>query len=448
MNGWTELVTTVALTCLLTCNVANAERPLRIFVSDLPSKYNYDLIWNNENAECEYFKARELVNPVGSLLSFDPELRMLRNSSYFGMEQYLHQQLLESPLRTLNIEEADLVYVPVYLIKQAYAWGILPPDVPWYCHSQEWKGDVLLQEFWDEAPELFPRLHQLPHWIGLSQVQLDQMNGCGSNWGWRFLCDHRSSQFTYTVVEHSTHKNGTPVPLQENFVSVPYYGSLHYSSADLTADLPRCEQRQQLVSMCFTTHRSTSVRKVLLADCKAQPHHCRHVDPDNSSTLDWMNAYRSTFFCAQPPGDTPTRLALYDCMAVGCSLPVVFPGAPPYYNYTSMLAFSDLIDYSRVLTIVPEPDLEGFQPGRAAEANSFHILKKKLHTVTLDENLAYLRSVRHVFTYAVHPNHWAVQFSTMHQISDTDDAFTASVKAVLRNLCRRNILAKERCQGS
>ena len=67
---------------------------LRIFVYDLPHKYNTDL--RSKNPACDW------------------------KSSYtwqtkYTLEVYMHETLLQSPLRTRNPDEADLFFVPFYL---------------------------------------------------------------------------------------------------------------------------------------------------------------------------------------------------------------------------------------------------------------------------------------------------------------------------------------------
>ncbi|XP_042484639.1 probable beta-1,4-xylosyltransferase IRX10 [Macadamia integrifolia] len=64
----------------------NPIRRLKVFVYDLPSKYNKEII--------------------------DKEPRCLTHM--FAAEIYMHQFLLTSPVRTLNPEEADWFYTPVY----------------------------------------------------------------------------------------------------------------------------------------------------------------------------------------------------------------------------------------------------------------------------------------------------------------------------------------------
>ena len=51
------------------------------------------------------------------------------NDWAYGVESLFHEQLLQSPHRTLDPEEADFFYVPVYtscFIHPVYAWADMP----------------------------------------------------------------------------------------------------------------------------------------------------------------------------------------------------------------------------------------------------------------------------------------------------------------------------------
>ena len=68
--------------------------PLRIYIYDLPSKFNADL--SRDHPDCKWDSAYTW-------------------ETKYTLEVYLHEMLLKSELRTLDPEEADLFYVPVYV---------------------------------------------------------------------------------------------------------------------------------------------------------------------------------------------------------------------------------------------------------------------------------------------------------------------------------------------
>eukprot|EP00940_MAST-03C_sp_MAST-3C-sp2_P001660 g1660.t1 len=70
------------------------DRQLRIYVYDLPSPFTDGAV--QANAQCS------------------PNAPKIDWQTKYSTEVYIHQRLLKSPLRTLDPEEADLFYVPVY----------------------------------------------------------------------------------------------------------------------------------------------------------------------------------------------------------------------------------------------------------------------------------------------------------------------------------------------
>ena len=98
---------------------------VRIYVADLPHKYNYNLLFARERGgECERQLHQLLANPTGNLMDAGDNKNMLRMTQYNVLDVYMHRQMLESPLRVLDLQQADLVYVPLYLQPLAYAHSL------------------------------------------------------------------------------------------------------------------------------------------------------------------------------------------------------------------------------------------------------------------------------------------------------------------------------------
>ena len=132
-------------------------------------------------------------------------------------------------------------------------------------------------------------------------------------------------------------------------------------------------------------------------------------------------------------GDTPTRMAFYECAATGAALPVVFDPRLPGF-----LPFADLVDYSSFVTVVD---------GDAISSGELDIIEELASYGKGDmlRRLAALHGVRHLMQYALRPQHLLIRFDEIGGVHALDDAFTASVKAVLRSLCRRGLVPRERC---
>lgn len=53
--------------------------------------------------------------------------------------------------------------------------------------------------------------------------------------------------------------------------------------------------------------------------------------------------------------------------------------------------------------------------------------------------------IKHVFLYAVNPMHTLVRFDEMAAVHPRDDAFTSSLKALMRHACAHGTLPAGRC---
>lgn len=416
-----------------------------IYVAPLPPKFNVDLLYSASRSSegCHQDIPEHLLgNPTGPLwdrLSPDGP----RRTPYFAMEPYVHMQLLNAPFRTLNATEADLVYVPFYVTQLAYSHhrsGCYPV-------YSELEQASIVASFWNSVDMLLPFLSQKPHWLALAQLEADVANGCGSDWGVSFRCDARAEHFVFTAPEplaeyedyrafKSQHR------VHANSIAVPYMGHVHGYVRDLPDAGQLMETKTHLAAMSFTPDHNEYINKLrhkVMADCDERRDSCLFVDLDRAAGVmqqnipDVLHAYAASWYCSQPAGDTPLRRGVYDCLALGRTLPVFYSDPHVVHH----LAFADLIAYRELVTVI----------GSLAD-NFFDVL---VNTTSMPERIGMitaLQRVAHVFQYAVNPSYSLITFEAMHLIEPSDDAFTASVKGVLRNLCSRKVLPVWRCNLS
>ena len=184
----------------------------------------------------------------------------------------------------------------------------------------------------------------------------------------------------------------------------------------------------------------------LKADCKfyEQFGDCVYYDPsgDSSRTLAFHEdliklfdysilitlARQAWYALIEPSGDPPTRLSLWDVFQ-GSTIPVVFDE-----HLLSVLPFSDLIDYSAFMLVKPTTWKGSF----------VEEVKRSATFATRLQALASLHRVRHVLQYSLNPVDEAVAFDSINSISELDDAYTATIKSVLRTLCNQEKLG-HRC---
>lgn len=380
--------------------------------------------------------------PLGEALPGAPD--WFRASAYNALDFFIHQQLLESPLRTHDIHAADMVYVPIYLEQ------IAVPSASGPCAQQltQLGQDELLTDFWDNLATYLPELGNVPHWITISAVQLGTMKGCGGWWGISFLCNDQTSKFIFTVPDvFSGHHvqgiqfAGSSRPFFANVVAVPYFGHVHqrsHSGVDLVRHRSRVHEqirpKPYLTSMIFTPTRNTQLRPKLISECLAVPDElCIHGS--SGGVYQQIRLQHDSLFCIQPYGDLPTRIAFFDCIGLGETLPVVFDR-----HMVANLAFADVLSYDAFTITMP------LQHALSASVNVIAELHN-LEASSIAARLAALKNVSHVMTYSFKPQHSLISFQSRWNIAPQDDAFTMSVKAVLRNLCLRGLFKESLCEA-
>jgi hypothetical protein len=426
---------------------------LKIYVAELPRKFNTDLVYLPlADGVCSDYRYSEsmLGDPTGPLVDTSDPLGP-RATPEAGINLYFHQQLLHSPLRVHEAADADVIFVPLYINQLVYEWselGACSPELNSSARAQR------MDEFSQEAPALLPLLGQKPHLLVLYQHELEHMDGCGG-WGTSFLCNLLESGFVFGVPEvltvnytHEVWSGRTQmmshVPVRNNTVAIPYFGHFHsplafrkrFSNTSAMLNSSKSHLATLSVGQGGQGMRGAPLRPKLIADCEAVGSPLCHFSPPTyGGTFDYdvLREYANSWFCIQPYGDSALRLGLFDCLALGESIPVLFDEHVPF-----MLAYADLIDYPKLLVVVPMD---------AAMVDGDNIIDK-LGAMPLEERFARvqaLQALAHVFQYAVHPAHLLVSFDKAGTIDQHDDAFTSSLKAVVRNLCAREKLSSEKC---
>jgi hypothetical protein len=177
------------------------------------------------------------------------------------------------------------------------------------------------------------------------------------------------------------------------------------------------------------------VRNKLHASCTAHPDMCTHITWDMSHNLSSKaqayDNYSTHYYCMQPPGDWILRGAFYDCVVAG-GIPVVF-----HPDYAKMVAFSDMFDYTQMLSQAPTPaELE------KSGSEYLQHLQQQHTSSNSTVKLQALHPLRRLFQYAVNPDHYLIDWARRGKVDARDDAFTFSLKAMLRGLCNQTTFSK------
>jgi hypothetical protein len=185
---------------------------------------------------------------------------------------------------------------------------------------------------------------------------------------------------------------------------------------------------------------TTNTRTLLHKSCTDHADSCTHITWNMGHNMTFKasaySKYTSHWYCLQPPGDWILRGAFYDCVVAG-GLPVVFNE-----NYPKHIAFADVFDYATMIQQAPtSAELQ-------LQKTDYVGYLQRLHTGgNSTSKLKALQAVRRVFQYALNPDHYLISWKARADLDPRDDAFTFSMKSLLRGLCSQpGFKNKTQCQ--
>ena len=325
------------------------------------------------------------------------------STNQYSLEFWFTQQIVRSPLKVISCESADLVYVPLTTL-----WAP--------CDHEDVQAKIA--EFTADVKMHLPLLETKPHFMVLPRVHF--YSGLD-------LQRFKDVGLTFITIEGD---------LGPHFVEVPYPSYYHHHDG-LASNrfIQKAVQSKDLLAFeCFGTtkhvNEAVNIRKALQAACLLAGSDCVHVSPDYtgeqaaSAALQYYVNASNAWFCMQPIGDTPTRRSTFDCLLAG-SIPV-------FLDQSSMDHFpwSDLLNASELILVHPGVMVAD-------------IFSHWLPAVPLKERQARLKKiaqVAHVFQYSLTPHSGLIRWDNIDVLEKWDDAFTFSMKALLRNLKKRFLL--------
>ncbi len=346
---------------VLTLKVPQSETPpFKVFVYDLPAKYNIDLVKCVHEKDGACFKTDSCG--MGNHL-YDEENLAIHNTWQFSLELVLHHKLLFSPYRTLNTSEAAVFYVPYYA------------GLACFCH-QQWHDKAVkgikanVDGIMDYLNDLPHYREGLPHIMALGKIEREHFsNTCP-------LLKHPNSRnLTILGIEMEANVNHRRYFSKhlEPLIVVPYpsYAHFHPTKTDSYLKAVEDSNRNIYLFLAASVRRSNPFRAKILDQFlavyteKSYKHyfHTNSLDLKSKvckvwlstpecrgghhlTTVEWM---KHATFCLQPPGDSPTRKSLYDAILSNC-IPVVFN----IKKYTVIYPFQPTINYSKLIVWIPE----------------------------------------------------------------------------------------------
>lgn len=387
---------------MLAVGLANPRKHPKIYVQHLPSVYNDELFREG----CAHREgAQSVLEPFGpSVVGSNGKPLWLQDCTYCCLETYFHQQMLTSPLRTLTATSADIVYVPLYAMAAAY--------------MNANSSQPIIAKFWQDISELLPLLDSIPHFIVVPGVQHEVVGAACGGWHSQELLCHPSAKKLFWMIQETCSD-----ALGPNLVHIPYAAHNHWLIAERRTSLRLADK---MLAASMVVGRVMGVREDILRHCVARPDECQAIVLDGLEArkqqqwvVDMVDLHARSWFCLTPPGDTRTRQGLFDCIAAA-SIPVIFDPL-----LVKQLPFGDMIDYRSLLVLV-EPH----------QLRHINLIDKLLEVSErqLQLMVGRLTDLARLFQYAVNPDHMLISFDQMHHRHELDDAFTYSMKSLLRQI--------------
>jgi hypothetical protein len=310
-----------------------------IYVYDLPSEFNHDLVDDCESlwpwySFCPYlanggFGEAAATLPVFFNVTRNVSLSSWYNTDQFQLEVIIHRRLLSHRCRTTDPSLATAFYVPFYvgLDVGSHLWGDNSTAA-----DRDRAGQRLLR--WLKNQTSFQRSGGWDHFITLGRITWDFRRYGDDGWGTNFVVLPGIANVTRLGIEADR--------LDPMEVAVPYPTGFHPRTA---ADVRAWQRhvlslkRSKLFGFAGAPRSGfrDDFREVLLEECEdAGSEHCRSVDcrgtrcTDNGAAV--LELFLDSSFCLQPRGDSFTRRSLFDCMVAG-AVPVLFWRRTAYDQY-------------------------------------------------------------------------------------------------------------------
>ena len=197
-----------------------------------------------------------------------------------------------------------------------------------------------------------------------------------------------------------------------NLLSVPFHGSVHWSSDPHTRELPWQPSGQRSILMLYlggnnqATDNKTRkgdwlARKAIQEQCLQNPSICTYL----AYTHKRLKLKRESVFCLEPSGDTPNRKSIADSVAMGC-IPVFFNNItdglflswlPPTWGPISRVAvprepfLAGQLDLGRLLSSMPPPLLARMKAAVQDSAPRFQVALDEMNGDAVHWTLLRLR---------------------------------------------------------
>ncbi|KAL3848559.1 hypothetical protein ACJMK2_019410, partial [Sinanodonta woodiana] len=370
--------------CLPKEDPSNISTPFKIYIYDLPKKFNVDVKECMRGKQFSYCYDLDYCGMGSEIYRIDGFKGLydmsVRDTHMFALEVLIHHKLLHSPYITNDPSKADIFYIPAYIGLQCLCSQV----------STESVGKVIedLFTFLKMQPYF---LSGKPHFSTLSKIQREQ-----SSSDCPYLQHTYTKNITFIGIEEEQDQNWakylqiqgiymivTPYPSYVHFVEKSFeeHSSAFMNDKGIEPDInstqiylhtPALENRTIFLFLAAGRRRSNNFRAKIMDqfqiktelsypayigktnglenDHKMVMLYTDECNPNHrSTTIEWM---QHAIFCLQPPGDSPTRKSFYDAVLSGC-IPVTFRSKFPL-----RYPFDRLLNYTKFMFTIPEESIE------------------------------------------------------------------------------------------
>ncbi|EEF51495.1 xyloglucan galactosyltransferase XLT2 [Ricinus communis] len=306
----------------------------RVFVYDLPSKFNAELVQNCDelnpwSSRCDALTNDGFGQKATGLSGIVPEnlVPAWYWTDQFVSEIIFHNRILNHKCRTTEPSNATAFYIPFYA-------GLAVGKFLWFNYTAKDRDrhcEIMLD--WVRDQPYYKRSNGWNHFLTMGRISWDFRRSKEEDWGSSCIYMPGMRNITRLLIERN--------PWDYFDVGVPYPTGFHpRSDNDILQwqDFVRTRNRNSL--FCFAGAKRGAIkndfRGLLLRHCYNESDSCRVVDCSGSRCSNGTSAILKTFldsdFCLQPRGDSFTRRSIFDCMLAG-SIPVLFWKRTAYYQY-------------------------------------------------------------------------------------------------------------------
>ncbi|XP_038680025.1 probable xyloglucan galactosyltransferase GT11 [Tripterygium wilfordii] len=298
-----------------------------IYVHDIPSRFNVDLLKN-----CKSLREWTDMCPLMVNSGLGPHIP--GTAGWFSTDQFMldvifHNRMKQYKCLTNDSSMASATFVPYYagLDVARYLWNFNASTID--------SNALDLVKWLREKPE-WKKMWGRDHFFVAGRITWDfrRLSDQNSQWGSELLLMPESKNMTVLVIESS--------PWHSNDFAIPYPTYFHPSS-DMEVFQWQNKMRRQKRRFLFSfaggsrPNLQNSIRGDIINQCRASQRKCKLLECVSGSNqcykpLNVMKMFQNSIFCLQPQGDSYTRRSAFDSILAGC-IPVFFHPGSAYVQY-------------------------------------------------------------------------------------------------------------------